>query len=124
MLTTILLRFVDQGKLSLSDKLSKWYPNLPNADKITMQMLADSTTGYNDFVTTSEFNTALHADPFRQFRVPDLLAIAMSKPPLFEPGTTGRFRTPTSCCSGRCSRRSAASRSRCSSASRSSSRPA
>ena len=91
MLATMLLRFVDQGKLSLSDKLSKWYPNLPNADKITLQMLADSTTGYNDFVTTGSWINELHADPFRQFRVPELVAIAMSKPPLFEPGTNWAF---------------------------------
>src|SRR5215212_689660 len=38
MLATMLLRFVDQGKLSLNDRLSKWYPNLPNADKVTLQM--------------------------------------------------------------------------------------
>jgi len=91
MLATVLLRFVDQGKLSLSDRLSKWYPNLPNANKVTLRMLADSTTGYNDFVTTDEFNTLLHADPFRQFRVPEVIAIAMSKPPLFEPGTNWAF---------------------------------
>jgi len=91
MLATMLLRFVDQGKLSLNDRLSKWYPNLPNADKVTLQMLADSTTGYNDFVTTDQFNTVLHADPFRQFRAPELVAIAMSKPPLFEPGTNWAF---------------------------------
>jgi CubicO group peptidase (beta-lactamase class C family) len=30
--TTLLMQFVDRGKLRLDDKVSKWYPRLPLAD--------------------------------------------------------------------------------------------
>lgn len=43
--TTLLLQLVDQGKVRLDDKLAKWYPRLPLANKITLGMLASSTSG-------------------------------------------------------------------------------
>src|SRR4029077_6905325 len=40
------LRLVDQKKLSLDDKISKWRPDFPDADKITLKMLLNMTSGY------------------------------------------------------------------------------
>jgi D-alanyl-D-alanine carboxypeptidase len=42
---TAVLQLVDKGKLSKSDKLSKWYPNFPNADKITIEHLLSMRSG-------------------------------------------------------------------------------
>ena len=33
MMTTLLLRLVDQGKIKLDDPVSKWYPDLPEAGR-------------------------------------------------------------------------------------------
>ncbi len=82
MMTTLLLRLVDQGKLALDDPISKWYPDLPSADQVTLQMLASSTSGYADYATTDEFNTRLHANPFQKWEPDELLAIAMRQPPV------------------------------------------
>ena len=49
-LTTILLRLQDRGRLSADDKLSNWFPGLPAANRITLRMLANSTSGYSDYV--------------------------------------------------------------------------
>ena len=43
------------------------------------------------YVTTDEFNTRLHADPFQQWTPDELLAIAMKQPPVFAPGTSWAF---------------------------------
>ena len=91
MVTTQLLRLVEQGKLALSDPISEWFPTLPNADTVTVNMLAHSTSGYNDFVTTQEFSEAQYANPFRIWDTSELLQIAMSEPPLFPPGTSWAF---------------------------------
>lgn len=40
------LRIVDEKKVSLDDKLSKWLPNVPNSDRVTLGQLAQMTTGY------------------------------------------------------------------------------
>ncbi|WOE76418.1 serine hydrolase domain-containing protein [Alterisphingorhabdus coralli] len=39
------LQLVDEGKLSLADRLSRWEPSLPNADHITIRDLLAHTSG-------------------------------------------------------------------------------
>jgi len=46
----MLMQQVEKGKLSLSDKLSKYYPEIPNADKITIETLLNHTSGLGDYV--------------------------------------------------------------------------
>ena len=90
-LGTLLLRMADQGKVRVDDPVAKWYPHLPNASTVTLQMLANNTSGYNDFVNTPAFSDAFARDPFRSWKPSTLIAIAMSKPPLFAPGTSWAF---------------------------------
>jgi D-alanyl-D-alanine carboxypeptidase len=87
-LTSLLLQLQDKGRLSINDRLSKWFPDLPNADRITLKMLANSTSGYADYVQGNpEFNDALLANVFRQWAENELLAYAFARPPACEPGT-------------------------------------
>jgi len=41
----VVLNLVDQGVLSLDDRLAQWYPTFPNADEITVRMLMSHTAG-------------------------------------------------------------------------------
>jgi D-alanyl-D-alanine carboxypeptidase len=88
---TLLLQLVDEGRLRLDDPLSKWFPSLPGAQQVTLGMLARSTSGYADYVTTKRFETLFNANPFRRWRVPELLSLGFSRPPLFAPGTSWAF---------------------------------
>ncbi len=45
----MLMQQVEKGKLSLSDKLSKYYPQIPNSDKITIETLMNHTSGLDDY---------------------------------------------------------------------------
>ena len=90
--STLLLQLVDEGKVSLDDKLSKWLPDMPNADRVTLGQLAQMTSGYVDYVIgNTELNNALYADPFRQWTPEELLAYAVSQPLLYEPGTNWNY---------------------------------
>lgn len=40
-----ILQLSEQGKLSLSDNLSKYFPELPNSEKITLRNLLNHTSG-------------------------------------------------------------------------------
>jgi D-alanyl-D-alanine carboxypeptidase len=71
--------------------VSKWFPQYPNADKVTLQMLASSTSGYPDFVTSDEFVKRFEADPFQFWTPEETLDIAMKLPMVFEPGTSWAF---------------------------------
>src|SRR5262249_3049052 len=65
----LLLQLQDKGRLSLDDPVSKWLPNLPNADRVTLRMLANSTSGYADWIQENpDFVKALFADVFRQWQ--------------------------------------------------------
>src|SRR5580704_11444153 len=52
---TLLMEYVDEHKISLSDPVSKWMPSLPEASTVTVKMLANMTSGYPDYVTDPAF---------------------------------------------------------------------
>lgn len=57
MITAVMLmQLVENGKLKLNDKLSKYYPEIPNAQKITIQQMLNHTSGLGDYVGESENN--------------------------------------------------------------------
>jgi D-alanyl-D-alanine carboxypeptidase len=86
-LITLLLQLDEEGKLSLDDKLATYFPELPNADRITLRMLANSTSGYQDWIQGNPvFVDALLADVFRQWTPAELLAYAFARPPACDPG--------------------------------------
>lgn len=87
MLTTLLLQLVDEGKVKLDDPISQWRPELPNANLVTLKMLANSTSGYPDFEKSEEFEKDFHKNVFKQWTTKELLDYAFKSPPLFEPGT-------------------------------------
>jgi D-alanyl-D-alanine carboxypeptidase len=88
---TVLLQQVEAGKLALTDKLSKWYPELPSADDITIDMVAHSTSGYEQYTVVPEFQTAFYANPFQKWDIDDVIAYGVDGGPLYPPGTSFNF---------------------------------
>jgi CubicO group peptidase (beta-lactamase class C family) len=90
--STLLLRLVDEKKLSLDDKLSKWLPEIPNSDRVNLGQLAQMTSGYVDFVIgNTAMNKALYANPFRHWTTKEQLDFAVNQPLLYEPGTNWNY---------------------------------
>ena len=90
--STLLLKLVDEQKLSLDDKLSKFLPEIPHADQVTLGQLAQMTSGYVDYVIgNTRMNDAAYADPFRRWTVHELLQFAVNQPLLYEPGTNWNY---------------------------------
>jgi D-alanyl-D-alanine carboxypeptidase len=84
----LLLQLQDEGRLSLDDSVSNWLPSLPDADRVTLRMLATSTSGYADWVQENpDFVQTLYADVFRQWQTKELLEIALARPRVCQPGT-------------------------------------
>lgn len=82
---TVLLQLVDEGKISLSDKLSKYYPDYPNGDNITIQMLGDMRSGIYNYSEDSTFGAELFADFNKAFTPEELIAISLKHAPYFPP---------------------------------------
>lgn len=89
---TLLLRLVDEKKVALSDKLSRWLPEVPHSDQVTLGQLAQMTSGYVDYVIgNGPMNAELYRNPFRQWTTHELLSYAVDKPLLYEPGTNWNY---------------------------------
>jgi CubicO group peptidase (beta-lactamase class C family) len=87
-LINLVLQLEDEGKLSLDDKLAKYRPNFPEADEVTLRMLANSTSGYPDWIQGNEtFVNLLLANPFRQWTSDELLHWSFAQPIICAPGT-------------------------------------
>jgi D-alanyl-D-alanine carboxypeptidase len=86
-LTNILLQLVDEGVVSLDDPLGKWFPHYPEADEVTLRMLAGSSAGYADYVTDEDFVAAFVADVFADWTAEELVRIGLDRGMVFPPGT-------------------------------------
>jgi len=86
-MSTLLLEFVDQKKVILQTKLSDYFPDLPNAHRVSLRDLSQMTSGYADYVYQPEMTQGLYRDPFRQWTPEELIRIGTSKPMQFAPGT-------------------------------------
>jgi CubicO group peptidase (beta-lactamase class C family) len=84
---TLLLRLVDQKVVTLDDPLATWRPDLPDADTVTLRMLTNMTAGYPDFEQNPKINQLLYTDPFRQWTPDEQIALGLSTPRVFAPGT-------------------------------------
>ncbi|MGB7235414.1 MAG: serine hydrolase domain-containing protein [Rhodococcus sp. (in: high G+C Gram-positive bacteria)] len=83
---TVILQMVQEGKISVEDPVSKYRPDVPNGENITIAQLLDMRSGLYNYTQTLELNDALDNDPQRVWEPEQLLALAFADPPVAEPG--------------------------------------
>jgi D-alanyl-D-alanine carboxypeptidase len=86
MMVTVLLQLVDEGKITLNDKLSKYYAAYPKSDSVTFAMLCNMTSGISAYVHDPQFLPALINNPARIWLPQELADIAFSHDFNFSPG--------------------------------------
>jgi CubicO group peptidase (beta-lactamase class C family) len=82
-----ILELEEQGKLKLTDPLSKYVPDFLNGERITVEQLLTHTSGLPDFYSLPEY-------PIRKYQrvtLPDLIAWAKTKPLDFLPGSKSSY---------------------------------
>jgi CubicO group peptidase (beta-lactamase class C family) len=90
-LGTLLMEFVDEHKVKLDDTIERWMPTLPEANKVTLKMLANQTSGYPDFETDPKWLAAWTADPFHIWTFEERIKYAFERPVQFAPGTNWSY---------------------------------
>lgn len=90
-MSTLLLRLVDQGKVKLDDKVSKWLPKLRDGNRVTLRMLAAMTAGYHDYELDPLLAKALYMNPFGPITTQNQLRLALDLPQQFKPGTNWSY---------------------------------
>jgi len=83
---TLVLQLVQEGKLKLDDPVSKYLPDVPNGQNITVAMLLEMRSGLFSYTADEAWNARLDNDPGYVWQPPELLAIAFAHPPTFAPG--------------------------------------
>ena len=88
MFTAVLIfQLVEEGKIKLDQKLSDFYPNLPNANKITIADMLYHQSGLHDYTKDTNYS-----DWMDKSKTPnELLEIIKEKGSDFEPGTKNDY---------------------------------
>lgn len=82
-----LLLLQEQGKLSLDDPVSRYFPNLNHAHEITLKQLLSHTSGYSDYYPQDYLPASMIA-PIRPEQIVQNWA---GRPLDFEPGTRWQY---------------------------------
>ncbi|WP_345382079.1 serine hydrolase domain-containing protein [Pseudonocardia yuanmonensis] len=83
---TAVLQMVQAGKIALTDPVSKYLPDVPGGDTITIAQLGDMRSGLHNYTETLELNRALDDEPQKVWTTEELLGLAFAQPPYFPPG--------------------------------------
>ncbi|MGE5695715.1 MAG: serine hydrolase domain-containing protein [Candidatus Sericytochromatia bacterium] len=84
---TVILQQAQEGKLSLGDPVSKFRPDVPDGEHITIAELLNMRSGLYNYTETRELNEMGDSNPQKVWEPAELLALAYSHPPYFPPGT-------------------------------------
>jgi D-alanyl-D-alanine carboxypeptidase len=91
LVVTVLLQLVAEGKISLDDKLSKFFPEFPNANRVTVAMLCNMTSGIPNYTEDEYFTDRMLNQPKRVWAPIELARIGLNKKFNFEPGTSWKY---------------------------------
>ncbi|WP_367134185.1 serine hydrolase domain-containing protein [Saccharothrix sp. HUAS TT1] len=83
----LVLQLVAEGRLDLADPVERWLPGVvPNGSAITLEMLLRQTSGLFDYLDDPRLLGLLTGQRPAPWPPADLVAVAVSHPPLFAPG--------------------------------------
>ncbi|SIO54384.1 serine hydrolase domain-containing protein [Chitinophaga niabensis] len=85
---TAILKLAERGRLSLEDKLSKYYPDYPRGDSITIRHLLTHTSGIYNYTMNREFMETAAGQPATEEQ---MLALFKDKSLDFSPGTSWNY---------------------------------
>ncbi|MEF2979130.1 serine hydrolase domain-containing protein [Subtercola sp. YIM 133946] len=84
---TVILQLAQEGRLALTDPVSKYRPDVPNGDNITIEELLNMRSGLFNYTETYQLNHDLDVDPGKVWNPEELVAMGLALPPYFAPGT-------------------------------------
>jgi D-alanyl-D-alanine carboxypeptidase len=83
---TLLLELRAEGKVSLDRAVADYVKGVPRGEAMTVRQLLNHTSGLFDYTECDAFWSAVEANPAQVWRPEDLVALAATKQPYFEPG--------------------------------------
>jgi len=88
MFTAVMIfQLLEEGKLTLDTKLAAFYPQLPNADKITIRQMLYHRSGLYNFVVDTAYQTYMS----KPRTSAEMLATFAAQPSAFEPDSKAEY---------------------------------
>ena len=87
MTAAVVVLLAQESKLRFTDPISKYVPDVPNGENITIAQLLTMRSGLYNYTSAPELSATLDADPTKVWTPQEVLAIAFRRPPDFPPGT-------------------------------------
>lgn len=88
MFTSVMIQqLIEEGKLSLDTKLSRFYPKIQNADKITIEALLNHHSGLYNFTNSPSYVEWMEKEKSKE----ELLVMFEKQSPAFEPNEKGEY---------------------------------
>lgn len=82
-----ILLLAEEGKLSLEDRVSRFFPELTRASDISVRQLLSHTSGYQDYYAVDYLSPSMQGDISPE----GILTVYAQKPLDFEPGTRYQY---------------------------------
>ena len=86
--SAIIMKLQEERKLSVKDKLSKYFPQYPKGDSITIEQLLTHTSGIFNYTTDENFMANEITRPANRERI---MSLFKDKPLDFSPGTSWNY---------------------------------
>ena len=86
--SAVILKLQEEKKLAISDKLSKYFPEYPKGDSITIRELLTHTSGIYNYTNDQDFMANEITKPATRAR---MMALFENKPLDFSPGTSWSY---------------------------------
>ncbi len=84
----VIMQLIEEGKLSLDDTLDTWFPEVLNADRITVRMLLSHTSGLANYIS---LENVMEGKWTREWAPMDLVTEANKSGPVSEPGSSDAY---------------------------------
>lgn len=84
----VIMQLQQEGKLSVQDKLSKYFSGFPNGDKITIENLLTHTSGIYNYTNDT---VIMKNDITRHYSQEEMMKLFKNYPPDFEPGAKWNY---------------------------------
>ncbi|ULQ53855.1 serine hydrolase [Flavihumibacter fluvii] len=95
--TAVIMKLQEQGKLKVTDKLSKYFPDYPKGDSITIEQLMTHTSGIYNYTNDENFMKNEVTKPHNQ---DEIIALFKNKPLDFSPGKNWSYSNSGYCLLG------------------------
>ena len=89
-----MLQLGDQQRLTLDDRLARWFPRIDRSDRISLRQLLEHTAGIPDYGWLDSYHDAVRASPSSPWSFERFAAETFEKGLLFDPGSSWAYSNP------------------------------